>query len=458
MMPKEKILFISIDYQSKLFSKINIKKYDILHVTQTKKEKKLIQSKNQTVVGCLEEFIKKHEKENLNVNNLNLKLYYPLISDRYLKRLTIESNNYLLNILNQFWSNIFHKNKFISVINEPVASVFTDLLLQYCKKYNVNYLSLRSWGYSNSFYVTNEIFCADKRYIENFEKHDEKAETLFTSLKIGKKPDYILKENYKDKIIERLKLFKFIAGSLYRRLVIRNKFILMTCFGDNLTMFLKQLWLYYYPKTFLKYNYTSLDDLKNIYQNYEIVFYPLNYTPESVLDYSASAYGDQYAFLRIISRSLHENQILCVKEHPQQNGALLQRKFLEIKSESNNIFFINGNVDSNEMIKLSSALVTLGSSAVFEALVQGKTVYHFGNDYFTDFRIVNKIIDPISFRNFLNPNALATPITPSDDEILFFLKKLCDYLYEGNIFDTSSETNISILSSSLENIISKTQK
>lgn len=456
MIKKEKILFISMDYQARLFSKINLKKYDILHVTQTKKEKKLIQSKNQTVVGCLEEYITEYEINNLNLSNLKLKLDYPLISDRYLKGLTIQSNNYLLNILNQFWSNIFHKNNFISVINEPVASVFTDLLLQYCKKYNVNYLSLRSWGYCESFYVTNELFCNEKRYLENLKKKDKIAEVLFASLKIGNKPNYISKKNYIDKVKERLKLFKFIAGSIYRRLIIRNKFILMTCFGDNLTLFLNQLWLYYYPKTFLKNNYTSVNDLNNKYKNYEIIFYPLNYSPEAVLDYSASVYGNQFAFLRIISRSLHENQILCVKEHPQQNGMLLKRKYLEIKSESNNIFFINGSVDSNEMIKLSAALVTLGSSAVFEALIQGKTVYHFGNDYFTDFGIVNKINDPLSLRNFLNPNKSAVPITPNEEMVLIFLKKLCNYLYRGNIFDTSNDTNISIFSKSLEEIISKT--
>ena len=91
----KKILFFSRDYQSQFFPLLNSVKYDSIHVTLTKKEKRNVQERGGKVVGCLEE-----EYEQLELKRIELPyLYFSWGADRFIRnhsyteRLIIQKKN-----------------------------------------------------------------------------------------------------------------------------------------------------------------------------------------------------------------------------------------------------------------------------------------------------------------------------------------------------------------------------
>ena len=84
-----------------------------------------------------------------------------------------------------------------------------------------------------------------------------------------------------------------------------------------------------------------------------------------------------------------EDQLLLVKEHPAQAGYLAEKRWKNLKNRFPNLRCIKAEVSSKEIILRSKIVITLVSTAGFEATILGKPVIVLGKIYFDVFDGVN---------------------------------------------------------------------
>jgi capsule polysaccharide modification protein KpsS len=140
------------------------------------------------------------------------------------------------------------------------------------------------------------------------------------------------------------------------------------------------IWINLYIK------YDTLDGLSEA-----LVFYPLHYEPEASILYMSEFYEDQPALIRNLAKCISRNQVLVVKEHPQQAGILLTKKFQNLKKSISNLVFLPAEFSTKEVLKKSELIITQTSTAGFEGLIMGKPVFVLGKVFYNNFRNINRV-------------------------------------------------------------------
>jgi capsule polysaccharide modification protein KpsS len=106
----------------------------------------------------------------------------------------------------------------------------------------------------------------------------------------------------------------------------------------------------------------------------------------------------------------------------------MQRKFKDLKERFPNVAYIKADVPSKEMISRSKAVITLVSTAGFEALAIGKPVILLGKIYYDSFEGVNYCR---TFEEIYDLVRGHKPFNKSGD-FVDFLSKLIAMQYTGN--------------------------
>jgi len=171
--------------------------------------------------------------------------------------------------------------------------------------------------------------------------------------------------------------------------------------------------LFFYIKRYLNslfFRYDDINKLKNI--NY--VFHPLHVEPESTLLYFSEFFDNQENNINKLVRTLGNHQFLVVKEHPQQFGMLLSKNMRKLKKRNPNLLFYPSEIPSENIIQNAEAVVTLTSSAAWEAILQGKPVIILGDMYWDNYPNLIKtnsfssIRDIIRNKKYIYPNEETT--------------------------------------------------
>jgi len=121
--------------------------------------------------------------------------------------------------------------------------------------------------------------------------------------------------------------------------------------------------------------------LKNIISNQNIpqspfVFYPLQLEPEASLMIRSIEFNHQGALIHQISKSLPMGVFLAVKEHITTIGNR-EKGFYKWVSSFPNVYLVDPQENIKPWIERSSAVITISSTAGFEAAVLGKPVISF---------------------------------------------------------------------------------
>ena len=116
----------------------------------------------------------------------------------------------------------------------------------------------------------------------------------------------------------------------------------------------------------------SLDEL----QDRKIVFFPFQQQPESSTLVLTPHFSNQFAILVELALSLPADAVLVVKEHPWQLGRRT-RGIYEAILELPNVVMLAPTYPSLDIIRRSSAVCAISSSAAHEAAVLGKPVLYF---------------------------------------------------------------------------------
>lgn len=447
---KPKVLFFARDYHAEFMVFLKSEKYEPIFITLTTKEKNKIEKKGFKVSGCFEE-----EFDSLPVSDLPENyLESSFSSDRYLRYTTIADRRRILQKEISFWSRILDQYSPSLIVNETVAIEVSEVLYLEGKKRNIRYSAWMAISLKNHFYwqtspmhnsMDPAIFEAtpDKLSVE-------KAEQYMAQVQDGKgKPFYAI--NMRSRY------------SLY--LLLRNCYWLLRCYltehkysdkAKNLLLLGDNAYLYKERITaFFKSFFFKYDDLKD-YTNYEKVFYPLHYEPEAVLFYMAEFYDNQIASMENMAKCLKHNQVLVVKEHPQQPGILLQNKFREAKKRIPNLVFLPGEYSTYHLILQSKLVVTLTSTAGIEALILGKPVVVLGRVFYDRYEGVNLINNYEALRHFIREEKSWN--FPKPLSLKLFLSQIIAHSKQGNPFppsDLYAEQNIKNIVEAIESELDK---
>ena len=434
---KNKVLFFSRDYQSRFFPLLNSDCYQSLHVTLTKYEKQAIISQGGVVVGCLEEDYNQLFPADLEFPYLN----FSWGADRYLRGYSYSERLIIQKKTVTFWREILDKYNPIAVVNEPVVIEVSEILWIEAKKKNIKYLSMAYFNKPDMFFwfpypEKNTL----QGFIEKLDVTDNNlidAEKYITEIRNGLKPDYVKDLPSRFSINKLYFLTKGILAEFYKKLTIPNRTIRQICYGENLTIYLWHLKLYF--KSFT--NNKDYDDVNNLSDNVDYIFFPLHYEPEGVLYYDAYFFDNQNELIKNILQCIGENRILIVKEHPQQPGFLLQEQYINLKKRYPNLIFCRAEESSIKMINQSILTLTLGGTSGFEALVLGKSVVSFGSVFYDAFEGVTNIRSFDELYELLRENK----DFPLKGDLVLFTAKLFSMLKKGD-----PHPNINLLTS--ENI------
>lgn len=421
-------MFFAREYQSDFFPLLNSLKYESIYVTLTLDEKKRVEAKGKSVLLCFEE-----EYDTLVPADVPDDYFETSFgSDRYLGPLSLQLRREILGKEISFWRQALETSRATAVVNEIVAIEISEVLHLECRKRGIRYLSWLSFAAPNTFYfqhtpmhnqLDNSI-----QLLQPTAADVAKAEAYIEKVLAGSgQPFYA--QNIKKrgnpvmllKSIKRWMLTK-ISASRY------PKAKSLAIFGNPQYVFATSIKLYFL--SFFR-KYKKLDD----FRGFDLVFYPLHFEPEATLKYMSEFFSNQAATIEYISKCLKTNQVLVVKEHPQQPGMLLTDTFRRLQRNYSNILLLPAEIPTTHLIRECKAIVTLTSTAGFEGLIAGKPVFVLGKIFYNQCPGVHKIGSYEDLRQKLRSPEYAKP---SPEQVKHFISQMVHYTHVGNPYQHAS--------------------
>jgi hypothetical protein len=422
-MDKPKIIFFARGYQTYFFPYLTSDKYEAFFVTLTKAEKKSVLNAGCNVVGCFEE-------EYDTIQPMEFDPEYLLSSfaaDRFLGRFTFPKRVEILGKEIGFWNSIFNKYNPTAVFNELIAIEIAEVLLIECKKRNIKYLAAMHSPVDNYFYWLNDPISLSGKHLNlpqevSQQSYDTANKYISNVIDKNLKPFYVRNLKGRASILPFLvAVYKLVFWNIVNIVSLRSgKFkyeLYIEEYSKKISVYLK---------SFLK-SYNTINELP---KGKEVIFYPLHQEPESTLNYMSVFYSNQVATLENILKCLSPNQVLAVKEHPVDKGALLRKKFSDLKKMNSGIYFFPGELDGKELMKVSSRIVTLTSTVGWEGIILGKPVYILGQIFYDNLKGVNKINSFDNLKEVLQKSHGENTI--SREDITQFVAAIVENCYLGN--------------------------
>lgn len=386
MNKKPIVLFFSRDYQSKFFPVLTSDVYDSIHVTLNKKEKKNVEDRGGTVVACFEEMYEELKEADIQFPYLD----YSIGSDRYIVNHSMDERLSIIKKCVTFWTDIYDTYKPSFIVNEVVALEISEIMYIEARKRGIRYLAFGAFPVKKSFYwhVTpfhssmpekiDSIIPSEQDYVD--------ARAYIDKVNTGPIDNPFIIEYKLGKDLARLiELVKHLLYSIKIYFGVRNKVIKQISYGNAIGYYVNEI-KHYFNYIIRGNRYDKLEDLKD---SDVCVFYPLHFEPEATLFYMSAYYDNQFALIENLLKCLPENQLLLVKEHPAQAGYLAEKRWKNLKKRFPNLRCVKAEVSSKEVILRSKTVITLVSTAGFEATILGKEVIVLGKIYFDIFDGVN---------------------------------------------------------------------
>ena len=419
---KKKVLFFAREYQADFFPLLLSEKYNAYYVTLTLEEKRRVEAKGQPVFACFEEM-----SDTLSPDQIPESYFLTsFASDRFMGDLSLAERQTILGKEIAFWRFALEEGKADAVINETVAIETSEVLLIEAQKRGIPYHSWMSLPVPNTFYFQRTPMYSElDQRIQEIQPGSEdlaKAEMYMEKVRQGAgAPFYAQNLKKRGNPVVLLKNVKrwFLAKKRSGKYA-RNKSLAV--FGAPQRVFGTQMKLYFLS-LFRKYR------KQEGFKQYELIFYPMHFEPEATLRYMSEFYSNQVATIESISKCLKTNQVLVIKEHPQQPGMFLTYPFRQIQRNYSNILLLPAEIPTSELIKDSAAIVTLTSTAGFEGLILGKPVFVLGKVFYNQCPGVYKILSYEELREKLRAPSY---LKPSAEKVKHFIAQMIHYANVGN--------------------------
>mgnify|MGYP001619475134 CR=1 FL=1 len=137
-------------------------------------------------------------------------------------------------------------------------------------------------------------------------------------------------------------------------------------------------------------NLIGVEDLYDPFNpNIDFAYYPLQMEPEISTLLHAPFHANQLVLVRQIARSLPVHFTLYVKEHPQMVPFRPCAYYKELKKIPN-VKLLDPSITSFEITPKAKLVLTITSTAGWEALLFGKPVITFGDQFYNAISMVKK--------------------------------------------------------------------
>lgn len=131
--------------------------------------------------------------------------------------------------------------------------------------------------------------------------------------------------------------------------------------------------------------------------------YPIHFQPEASTSVGSPYFVDQFNFIRNVAFSLPNETYLLVKEHKSAIGAH-NKNFYRDLAALPNVILIGHEWNIKQLIRKSLGVITLTSTAAFEALLLNKQVYMFGDAFFSFHPLCTKMDSWHELKTLLHNN------------------------------------------------------
>lgn len=411
-----------------------------------------------------DKFLEKNWNNNITLT-LNDKEYWGDIFysdfDRFL------THNYNLNRDKSYWINIkqnldsfFDKiiieNNIDCVIYENVSNTFAYMAYKKCQELNKKYVGLMMSRLPEHFEIQNSIIDKEIEKIKILAQKEPKKEELewFYSYKeniSSIQPDY-MKSNGLDNVsllrLLTLKKFKqfydfFTLGLKYNH---KYDFQFGNPYRAIYSILKRNINRYINTKLSDKY-YLSKSDLDKEIEQDIFYVYPIHYHPESSTSVLAPEYTNEYTNIINIANNLPFGTFLYVKNHKSAKG-VQSIDFYRKVSALPNVKLINYDVNIKTLIIKSKGVITVNSTAGYEALLLDKSVFLLGRVFYECFPNVVKLSNFKAIRNI-------SKVSYEKDVSSYFIAYK-NYCYFGKLaikenYDVNDKENLMNIAIAIQN-------
>ena len=286
------------------------------------------------------------------------------------------------------------------IVFSVIGSIGSLLLYQIAKKMGIKTFFIRFSRVGTKYSITedyNEMSYIEKTFVEiqknngHYEDYIRQAEKLIEEFRNKPAPPHSIIDTPEARPVTRKKQFSFLLPhKIFKSIGWLFKMSYGYFSDKNRNDYCNvKPWLYIWDRIKRKIRVLiGFDDLYDkVNLNDDFAFFPLHFEPEIVTALYAPFYTDQLWLIKQIARSLPIHYKLYVKEHPAMFGYRTRRYYKELKKIPN-IKLIKPTITSFDFIKYAKLIITLSSSAGWEALLFKKPVITFGNGFYNKISMV----------------------------------------------------------------------
>lgn len=406
---KKKVLVIDRNY---VFKYMKSDVFDVMVVCLQEESKRRHIKDGFNVVACFEE-----EYEGLPVEDIpNNYLIHSFDSDRFLCKYDWDKRQEILGKEISFWKKVFDTYTPDCIVNEVVTIEWMEVMSIEANQKGIPYYRIALlpfdrediWIHNNPF---NSRLGKDfwDGIVPNEEDYKKANDYIALTRGDGRKP-YFIKNNQQNYITRLLKNFHYFFDANIKRLL-NKKFLY-----EDYSKLSKQALSASLCRMFHN-KYDHFEPMDGV----EYLFYPIHLEPEATIEYFSFFFNDQIMMIGRIAHSLKTNQKLIIKEHPQQRGLLMTKRFRELKKKYSNLVFLPSTVSTYDIYPHIRCLVTLSGTAGFESWICKRPVIVFGEVYYRDFP---NIIKCDSYKQLYDIIRNDRYVIASDAEILQTVAKM----------------------------------
>ncbi|WP_168379948.1 capsular polysaccharide export protein, LipB/KpsS family [Acinetobacter indicus] len=341
----------------------------------------------------------------------------------------------LKNCLSGFFEEIFNNYNIDCVLYENISNSFAYMAYKSCVKHDKLYVGLMGSRLPGHFEIQNSIIDKELDKLSLLKKEPISGEEIewFTAYKNkinSIEPDYMKNNGLDNVSLSRLLKFEKIY-QLYKLAIIGFKYnsYYDFQFGSPWKAIFRGLkvnfFRYYRTKLSNKY-YLDNEVVKEKSSKERFYVYPIHYHPESSTSVLAPEYTNEYTNIINIANNLPFGTYLYVKDHKSAKG-VQDLSFYKKISVLPAVRLVNYDYNIKELIGRSQGVITVNSTAGYEALLLGKPVYLLGRVFYENFANVKKLTNFKSLRTEL----LSFDVT--HDDVMYDFLSYYRYCYKGII-------------------------
>lgn len=421
---KPRILFFARGYQADFFPELRDERYDAVYVTLTRAEAAQVRAKGAEVAACFEEDYAGIVPAEVPAHYL----YTSFMSERFLGRYDHAKRIEILGKEIAFWRGLLGRFEPAAVVNELVAIEISEVLLIECRARGVRYLAGMNCVVEDLFYWLPDPMTISGRTFDLPEPGAQAVAAASAYFAELRQQDY--KPFYVKNLAGRRAVKPLAAGFVktlqwwWRDRASRTGAFRYETYSEEYS---KRL------QTFAASFTRAYDRLEDIGDDREIVFYPLHQEPEATLSYMSEFMANQVATIENILKCLGPHQVLVVKEHPVDKGALLRPKFRAVRDACSALRYLPAEVPGRAVLARCERVVTLTSTVGWEAANLGKSVCVMGEIFYDDLPGILRIASFAELRAAMRTPVGQLPrVDPAAAER--FVAAMAEASYPGNPF------------------------